>query len=312
MSFNSRPIAADIRAALSAVPARPENRAAILRALAPVLSSHGLPPVSYLGAVNHSSKTKKGEALNIAQFTVYLAPHTSGGAGTVCPGATPGCIASCLHYSGRASFDQKIPAARIARTVFFHGARAHFSAVLFSEIAAAERRAVRTASRLFVRINGTSDISPRAFKVDGVDVLAAFPHLSFFDYTKVWTRAALKWPENYFLCFSWMDGKTWLEALEILKNGHSLAVPFADMGPNGRPKIARSAVLPSTFGQVDAAGRSLWAFPVIDGDTFDARPLDRSEGGAPAAGGYIVGLRAKRSTVDGERAALASGFFVPV
>ena len=311
---------AALRAALESVDARPENARAILRAAAPVLTAHGLPPVRAIGAVNQSAKTAKGERFNIDQYTVYLAPDNSSGAGNTCPASTDACRAACLDKSGRAAIEERmqpekrtIRPARIARTVLYFASRAHFSAVLFHEVGRANQRAKKRGSRFFVRLNGTSDISPRAFKVDGVDILTAFPTVSFFDYTKVWTRAAIDYGTNYDLCFSWTDGKTWEVAhREILARGLSLAVPFAELDANGRPKVARFATLPTAYGRLDNDGRELFTVPVIDGDQFDARPLDRSQGGAPTAGGYIVGLRAKRTTVDGDRAAIASGFFVTI
>ena len=73
-----------LRAALVGVDARPENSRAILRAVAPILTAHGLPPVRAIGAVNQSAKTAKGERFNIDQYTVYLAPDNSSGAGDTC------------------------------------------------------------------------------------------------------------------------------------------------------------------------------------------------------------------------------------
>lgn len=298
-----------LREALQPIEPTPKNRAAIMRAAGATLKALGYSSPANLGGVNASAKIAKGEALNLHTFIMYLAPANMSGAVNTCPHASDGCRAACLVNSGRASFDGGINAARIARTLIYAASRPHFSAVLFAEIANAARRAERAGARFAVRLNGTSDISPRAFKVDGVNVLEAFPSVPFYDYTKVWGRARQTWPANYSLTYSWTDGRNWSDALELLEDGHALAVPFADLNAAGRVKVARSASLPSSYGAVDAAGRQLWTWPVFDGDTTDARYLDR-ESGAPKAGGFIVGLRAKRSTVEGERVALASGFFV--
>jgi len=309
---NTHTTVAAVRAALSNVQPTTNNAAEIMRTAGAVLKAHGHAAPSSLGGVNASAKIAKGAALNIHTFITYLAPHTASGAVNVCPHASPGCIAACLNGSGRASFDAKIPAARVARTLIYAASRPHFSAVLFAEIERARRGAERKGATFAVRINGTSDISPRAFKVAGVDVLSAFPEVSFYDYTKVWGRARQTWPDNYTLTFSWTDGRTWDDARrDVLEAGYGLAVPFADLNAAGRVKVARAATLPTTYGAVDGDGCLLWEAPVFDGDKTDARYLDRVEG-APASGGYIVGLRAKRSTVEGERTALASGFFVAV
>lgn len=308
---NTTNTVAAIRAALQNIEPTPKNRAAIMRAAGAALKANGLSSPANLGGVNASAKIAKGEALNLHTFIMYLAPSDMAGAVNTCPQASKGCRAACLFNSGRASFDKGINAARIARTLIYAASRAHFSAVLFAEVASAARRAEKAGARFAVRLNGTSDISPRAFKVDGVDILTAFPAVQFYDYTKVWTRARLTWPANYALTYSWTDGRTWDDARAILDAGQPLAVPFADLNGAGRVKVARAATLPTAYGELDAAGRVVWEAPVFDGDKTDARYLDREEG-APAVGGYIVGLRAKRSTVEAERVALASGFFVPV
>jgi hypothetical protein len=308
---NTTKTVAALRESFAAIEPTTANAGRIMKAARATLLDCGHSGPSSLGGVNASSKIAKGEKLNLHTFIMYLAPSDMAGAVNTCPQASEGCRAACLFNSGRAAFDDKINAARIARTLIYAASRPHFSAVLFSEIAKAQNKA-RSAGIFFsVRLNGTSDISPRAFKVNGVDVLAAFAEVPFYDYTKVWTRSRLTWPANYSLTYSWTDGRKWSDAVEVMNNGGALAVPFADLNAAGRIKVARSASLPTSYGEVDAAGRLLWSFPVFDGDTTDARYLDREQG-APAAGGYIVGLRAKRSTVEAERVALASGFFVPV
>lgn len=301
-----------LRSALSQIGASGSDVREIWATVRPILQRYGHAAPSSLGGVNASAKIAKGTAVNLHTFIMYLAPHTAAGAVNVCPHASPGCIAACLNGSGRASFDAKIPAARVARTLFYAASRRHFSAVLFSEIERARVKAERTGARFAVRLNGTSDISPRAFKVNGVDVLSAFPSVTFYDYTKVWGRARQTWPNNYTLTFSWTDGRTWDDARrDVLDAGHALAVPFADLNAAGRVKVARAATLPTTYGAVDGDGRLIWEAPVFDGDQTDARFMDRDLG-APASGGFIVGLRAKRTTLEAERAALASGFFVAV
>ena len=266
---------------------------------------------SYLGSVNASSKIVKGETLNLDTYIVYLAASDMSGVVNTCPSASDGCRAACLVNSGRASFDKGVNRARILRTCLYAASRKHFSVLLFDEIAKAKAKAAKHGRQFAVRLNGTSDISPRAFKVDEVNVLDAFSSVPFYDYTKVWGRSRQSWPNNYALTYSWTDGRTWDDAVELLSAGHSVAVPFADLNSAGRVKVAKSATLPTSFGKLDAAGRTLWSFPVFDGDKTDARFLDRVEG-APKTGGYIVGLRAKRSSIEGERAALASGFFVQI
>lgn len=266
---------------------------------------------TYLGSVNSSSKIVKGQTLNLDTYIVYLAASDMSGVVNTCSHASDGCRAACLVNSGRASFDKGVNRARILRTCLYAASRKHFSVLLFDEIAKAKAKAARNGRAFAVRLNGTSDISPRAFKVDGINVLEAFPDVSFYDYTKVWARARQDWPANYALTYSWTDGRDWSDAVALMQDGHAVAVPFADLNRAGRVKVARAATLPTRWTQIDTDGRTIWSFPVFDGDKTDARFMDREEG-APKVGGYIVGLRAKRSTLEGERAALASGFFVAI
>jgi len=309
--MNTAAITHDMRQYLGHIAPTMENVREIWLTLKHVCHEHDVRCPSYLGSVNSSSKIVKGQTLNLDTYIVYLAASDMSGVVNTCPSASAGCRAACLVNSGRASFDAGVNRARILRTCLYAASRKHFSVLLFDEITKAKAKAEKHGRTFAVRLNGTSDISPRAFKVDGVNVLDAFPNVSFYDYTKVWGRARQSWPNNYSLTYSWTDGRQWSEAVELLSAGHSVAVPFADLNSAGRVKVAKSATLPTTFGQVDAAGRQLWTFPVFDGDKTDARFMDRMEG-APKTGGYIVGLRAKRSSIEGERAALASGFFVAV
>jgi len=300
-----------LKSELKQVDPVPENAAEIWRVIRRVFSSHGLNAPTYIGGVNSSAKTIKGESLEIDTYIIYLTPSDISGLINVCPMASKGCRAACLQSSGRAKFDAKIPAAQLGRTAIYAGSRPHFSALVFSELQKAEKRANKKGRLFAARLNGTSDISPRAFKVNGVDVLSAFPSVQFYDYTKVWKRRFLNWPANYALTFSHTDGRDISETFDLLRAGYSVAVPFAKLNGSGRIKDGKSWKLPTSFGRMDSDGRLLDSFPVFDGDKTDARFLDRKQG-APKTGGYIVGLKAKRTTVEKERAGLASGFFVQV
>jgi hypothetical protein len=301
----------DLRHHLQHVPADLDHVAVIKDTIRYMCEDFDIKAPAYLGSVNSSSKIVKGETLNLDTYIMYLAASDMSGVVNTCSHASEGCRAACLMNSGRAAFDQGINRARMIRTAIYAASRMHFSVLLFDEIAKAKAKADRNGRAFAVRLNGTSDLSPRAFKVDGLDVLETFPDVSFYDYTKVWGRARQTWPANYSLVYSWTDGREWADAVDLMKRGHAVAVPFADLNSAGRVKVARAATLPTSFGQLDAGGRQIWNFPVFDGDKTDARFLDRVEG-APKAGGYIVGLRAKRSTIEGERTALASGFFVAI
>jgi hypothetical protein len=224
-------------------------------------------PFSYIGSVNSSAKIAKGEKYGIDTFIIYLAPWKQSGF-NVCAGASPECIDACLDESGQYILTpEHIRKARIAKTQAFYNSREQFCRQLFKEIARAHKSAIKKGHKFAVRINGTSDLSPELFKVDGVNILQAFPAVQFYDYTKIFNRSRLldKY-SNYQLTFSF-NGHNWTECEERLNAGQNVSAVF---------NVKRGKELPK-----------FWAgFPVVDGDITDYRPEDGA--------GVIVGLRFKR------------------
>jgi hypothetical protein len=224
-------------------------------------------------------KVAKGEKYGVLTAILHLAPSMASGRNT-CPHASKGCIAACLNTAGHGGIGldeyglNSVQAARIQRTRYFHRDRDGFFAMLTAEIRAHVRRAARHGLRAAVRLNGTSDLPWERFPltVDGVEyphVFAAFPHVTFYDYTKwpMGKRARTLDIPNYSLTFSLSereDSET--RAAEYLSSGYGVAVVF-DTG--------KGADLPATY----------LSHPVIDGDLTDLRFTD-----APSV---IVGLRAK-------------------
>jgi hypothetical protein len=231
-------------------------------------------------------KVAKGEAHGVLTAIMHLAPERVSGR-NVCPHATAGCAAACLNTAGRGGIGldadglNSIQAARIQRTRWFHRDRAGFLCALVSEIAAHERYAIRHGLRPAVRLNGTSDLPWERFPVerDGTvypHVFAAFPSITFYDYTK-WParlRPLVRDIPNYSLTFSLADGeKSEREAAAAIDAGINVAAVFA---------VKRGADLPA----VHMIGATI--APVIDGDSTDLRFLDPH-----GTRGVIVGLRAK-------------------
>jgi hypothetical protein len=220
-----------------------------------------------LGTAN--TKTMKGESVGFLTFIMHLAPHDAAIPGkSVCPWASPACIAACLNTAGRGIF-ASIQEARAKKTRAFFADRGAFMAQLVREIAAAEKSATRRGMRCAVRLNGTSDLPWEKYAVtrNGAQydsVMDAFPTVQFYDYTKSAKRALeslrCDWPGNYHLTFSRSETNE-LQAREVLRRGVSVAVVFASV--------------PETWG-----GR-----PVVHGDETDLRFLD--------ARGVVVGLTPK-------------------
>jgi len=224
---------------------------------------------TYLGSVNSSSKIQKTDkVLDIDTFVMYLAPSNLSGK-NVCSMATVECIKGCLNTSGRAKMNKSykmIMNARINKTKFFYENRAEFNQILFNEIRLAKGRTEKKGKQFAVRLNGTSDLNPILFKVDGQNILERFPDVQFYDYTKVLNRVevAKKYP-NYDLTFSF-TGYNWNDCQIALQNNVRVAVIF---------NVERNKPLPETWN----------GYRVVDGDKYDYRPLDSKD--------VIVGLRWK-------------------
>lgn len=246
--------------------------------------------------VGHDAKTVKGEKRGYLTGILYLAPWTLSGR-NLCPNASPGCIATCLYTAGRGGLDN-VQAGRLRKAHMFLRERSEFMRLLVRDIQCLTREAGRKGFAPVVRLNGTSDIPWENVTVDSDltghvrNVMAAFPEVTFYDYTKSARRMAsmlhgkvnmvesLDWPANYHLTFSRSECNE-QDTLAVLAFGGNVAVVFDT--PKGQS-------LPTRWQD----------YEVIDGDTSDLRFLDYSPvfqaqpwpRGARAYG-LVIGLRAK-------------------
>lgn len=227
-----------------------------------------------------SAKAIKAQGFGYLNAIHYMAPADVAGVGNLCPKATAGCRAACLGwYSGQAgmvSRDEDINSVRQSRmdkARRFMNDRAAYMRDVVRSIELAERKAARMGLRLCVRMNGSTDISWEGVPCErgGVkhrNLMDAFPHIQFVDYTKIASRMKRKLPANYHLTLSRTEGNDATVA-DIVRAGGNAAVVFDKVPP-------------------------LWnGFQVIDGDAHDLRHLDPR--------GVIVGLtpkgrKAKRDT----------------
>lgn len=220
--------------------------------------------LSYLGGIATSSKIKKGLKYDEMTYILYLAPADRSGY-EVCPMRSKECTAACLNESGHNKIDihkNTINNARITKTKLFFEQRDFFMGWLRDEIAAAQAKAKAAGKRFSVRLNGTSDLSPEQFHMDGKNILQMFPEVQFYDYTKVPKRIQLtKKYSNYDLTFSY-SGTNAVQCQDALLQKTRVAVVFEQ--------------LPEEF----------WGRPVIDGDDYDMRYLDEPS--------VIVGLKYKK------------------
>lgn len=223
--------------------------------------------LSYLGSVGLSSKMAKGLKYNEATYILYLAPANSSGY-EVCPLRTAECTFACLNESGRNKIDVKenrINNARIKKTKLFFEDREFFMGWLVDEISKEKKKAESAGMKFSVRLNGTSDLDPTTFKLDGKNILELFPETMFYDYTKVKKRfKLLEKYSNYDLTFSF-SGHNMEDCIELLDNKRGrIAMVF------------EGNKLPIEWN----------GYEVIDGDLYDMRYVDDE--------GVIVGLKFKR------------------
>ena len=208
--------------------------------------------------IDTNAKTVKGEKLGYMTGILYLAPSDLS-TYQVCAKASTGCREACLYTAGRGAMSN-VKKARIAKTRYFFEDRHAFMAQLVVEIKALIKKARKAGMIPVVRLNGTSDIPWERVRVgDYPNIMAMFPEIQFYDYTKRANRKDI--PSNYHLTFSLAEDND-ADAERALAFGLNVAAVF-------------KGGLPETF----------MGAPVVDGDETDLRFLDGE--------GVVVGLKAK-------------------
>lgn len=219
---------------------------------------------SYLGNTSHSMKVRLSEENGVLTYCIYLAPADLSGY-NVCP-VSKWCKRFCLNGSGHNKIEKLggincTENARIRKTRLFFENRDLFMRILIHEIKRWRKYAEKKHLDFAVRLNGTSDISPEEFVLEGKNILQIFPDVMFYDYTKVFSRIALlRKYDNYDITYSY-NGHNKGCANRFLKNGGKVAVVFSN-----------KKKLPAKFMDYD----------VVDGNTHDIRFIDPP--------GVVVGL----------------------
>lgn len=239
---------------------------------------------SLLTAPESNPKVAKNGKVGVLSAPLHLSPFNLSGF-QVCPQASAGCAAACLHTAGNPAYMDQKEVSRKTKTLAYFKAREAFMALLSFEIAALARKAVSLGMTPGVRLNATSDLpwevrtvtvqvgddEPREFKL-----MDWFNAVEFYDYTKV-TKRALAWaqgrmPSNYHLTFSRTEDNDDAVA-KVLCAGGNVAIVMS------KERYARALEVGSV--RMFAHER----FTAIDGDEHDFRPVDPK--------GCIVALKAK-------------------
>lgn len=218
-------------------------------------------------AIDTNAKTVKGQKYGYMTGILYMAPSTISGHNT-CPMAKiAGCENACLYSAGRGAFNS-VQQSRISKAQWFFSERDSFMAQLVKDIIKLANKADKANMIPLVRLNGTSDIRWESIPVtiEGhtyTNLMAAFPQIQFYDYTKISNRKGV--PSNYDLTFSYsgMPGYQKYVA-QAIAEGMRIAVVFRN----------REGI-PASFMGLEC----------VDGDDSDIRHIDPQ--------GVVVALYAK-------------------
>ena len=213
--------------------------------------------------IDQNPKTIKGQKYGFMTGVLYLAPATLSGRNTCAMAEMAQCAAACLNSAGRGAFSN-VQKARIAKTNYFYDDRAGFMDNLAADIKLLIKKAKAAGLVPLVRLNGTSDIKWENIPFGQYpNIMAAFPDIQFYDYTKISNRDNL--PANYDLTFSYSGVPQYQKYVtQAIIKGMRVAVVFR-----------KRADIPAKFLGLDC----------VDGDDSDIRHIDPR--------GVIVALYAK-------------------
>jgi hypothetical protein len=250
-------------------------------------------------SVNADAKTKKGTSYNYLTAILYLAPSNEAGRGNLCPHASEGCRSACLFTAGRGAFSN-VRTARINKTLRWFDDRRSFLGDIVSDIAKLESYCKRHGFRPAVRLNGTSDIPWENVVLpdQGGNIMAEFPAVQFYDYTKNPKRAVKagrgEMPANYSLTFSRSENNR-RQVAEVIHAGGNVAAVYSrerwERFTWSMKGFARGIMHPMPERYFSDGPK------IFNGDQTDLRFLDPS--------GVVVALKAK-----GDAKGDTSGFVI--
>lgn len=267
-------------------------------------------------------KTEKGveggepitlpDGRNVESAGLALSPAFKQGKFTTCPNSAS-CAQDCLGktsggyymYGGGADLSAlKGPRMRsFELTQAFMRDPENFAIKLNDEITALKIKAAQNGNHLAIRLNVLSDINPRVYE----KIIKAHPDVTFYDYTKnntnpiapnhhyTYSSTGVSQPAGYNGLKESIENpnQNWKQMRRRLDSGSNVAMAFS------HKSILPERVIDEETGKV---------YKVIDGDTYDFRPLDIQP---PGVDGVIIGLKNKAATRKEESAAKeSSGFFV--
>ena len=250
--------------------------------------------------LSSNAKLDKTPAGGAAIVTgISLAPAKRSGIVNVCEFATRACIAACVLWFAGRTVTAAVRAAAVARTMLWHFDPVTFYARLRRELAALVRKGAREGKRVFVRLNTASDID------HGTEIPAAFPAVTFYDYSKSVERVLRYcrgfYPANYHISLSVHEDSRFEDIAAVLRSGGNVVVVVDSYywGPS-----KRYGTLPAAVVFVSPSGERL-TVGAIDGDVADVRTPEFD------GRGNAVCLRLKGQSNKTKESARKSGFARP-
>lgn len=225
---------------------------------------------SLLAKPDANPKLAKNGKVGVLAAPLHLAPFNLSGF-QVCPQASAGCAAACLHTAGNPAYMAQKQTSRVAKTRLYFRDRPAFLALLAFELEALQSKAKRLGMQGAARLNATSDLPFELRKVDvngkAVLLMDYFSDLVFYDYTKITKRALAycqgKMPVNYYLTFSKTESND-SDCKAVLDAGGNVAM------------VASLQVYKQAFtaSLTQRAWDKIATDTIVDGDSHDFRPID--------------------------------------
>lgn len=222
-----------------------------------------------------NTKLRKSDNSGYLLLGLQLAPDNTSGF-QVCPAAkSAGCRPGCIYESGIARAFPRVNAFRIEKTRRFFTDRKVFLLELQADIERAYKFADDAGLTLAIRLNVFSDIFWRDINIPSFDVpsgrtlFGEYPHVQFFDYTKMLGNLGHGF-KNYYVNFSHSP---------LVPDRTIEAISRFGVNPVVVYDLPKHAPLPETF-EIGP-----FSLPVIDGDINDLRFIDPP--------GVSVGVREK-------------------
>lgn len=270
----------------------------------------GLKPTSEVSMLGRSTKIDKPYPgiENVVGKGMYLMPAGKGGCADACKDKTAGCAAACLHNSGFQSL-----AHQTARTNALRRDPAYGLAIITHELHTHAENVLRQGGHPSGRLDATGELhiedipevgayvwggpGGKYQKIHKTGPYKGLPHLSGSEYGKRYAKEPLGKPTpapgqpNVYRAPSWSERLTRGRALELIGEGHDIALPVTNVRKKDRPTH-----ISMQFG----TGEEPLILPVSDFDVHDSTFLRNhfKPAGEPGHAGI---LREKRPGFDKKR-----------